>query len=252
MAPSPYTMVVLPDRFGRDPAAFSVGVASTSAAPCVRRPESHIDGGTRRARPRGLRYRRGVEALGHCTFATAIGRCGIAWSAAGICGVQLPEASAAALEARMRRRFAGVAESAPTEEAQAAIDGVRALLAGEAVDLSFVRLDMDGVPPLYRDVYRLARAIPPGDTRTYGELARALCKPGAARAIGQAMGRNPFAPVVPCHRVVAASSAGGFSAGGGVATKLRLLDIERRGGPGPLPLFDVAAPARGHTPDGHA
>jgi methylated-DNA-[protein]-cysteine S-methyltransferase len=185
-----------------------------------------------------------VEALGHCTFATAIGRCGIAWSASGICGVQLPEASGAALEARMRRRFAGVAESAPTEEAKAAIDGVRALLGGERVDLSFVRLDMDGVSPLHRDVYRLARAIAPGETRTYGELARALGKPGAARAIGQAMGRNPFAPVVPCHRVVAASGAGGFSAGGGVATKLRLLDIERRGGPGPLPLFDAAARSR--------
>ena len=118
----------------------------------------------------------------------------------------------------MRRRFAGVTEAAPTEEARAAIDGVRTLLGGEPVDLSFVRLDMDGVSQLHRDVYRLARAIAPGDTRTYGELARALGKPGAARAIGQAMGRNPFAPVVPCHRVVAASGAGGFSAGGGVAT----------------------------------
>lgn len=120
---------------------------------------------------------------------------------------------------------------------------MRALLAGEAVDLSAVRLDMDRVPAFHRDVYRLARDIAPGDTRTYGELARALGSPGAARAVGQAMGRNPFAPVVPCHRVVASGGTGGFSAGGGVATKLRLLDIERRGGPGPLPLFD-RGPAR--------
>ncbi len=185
-----------------------------------------------------------MDALGYCTFATAVGRCGIAWSAEGICGVQLPEASDAALQARMRQRFASAAEAEPTEEARAAIDGVRALLGGEPVDLSFVRLDMDGVPALHRELYRLARAIAPGDTRTYGELARALGKPGAARAVGQAMGRNPFAPVVPCHRVIAATGTGGFSARGGVSTKLQLLDIERRGGPGPLPLFDGAPRSR--------
>jgi methylated-DNA-[protein]-cysteine S-methyltransferase len=111
------------------------------------------------------------------------------------------------------------------------------------VDLSNVVLDMDGVPPFHQRVYALARRLLPGETVTYGELARRLGDPGAARAVGQALGANPFAPVVPCHRVLAASGrAGGFSANGGVSTKLRLLLIERTrfNGPG---LFDDALEA---------
>ena len=78
---------------------------------------------------------------------------------------------------------------------------------------------------------RLTRAIPRGATRTYGEVAAELGDPGAARAVGQALGRNPFPIIVPCHRVLAAAGRpGGFSAHGGVATKLRLLAIE--GAPG--------------------
>ncbi|MBN8489515.1 MAG: MGMT family protein, partial [Burkholderiales bacterium] len=74
----------------------------------------------------------------------------------------------------------------------------------------------------------LARAIPPGRTRTYGELALDLGEPGAARAVGQALGANPFAPIVPCHRILAAhGGAGGFSAPGGTRTKLQLLALER-------------------------
>jgi len=77
-------------------------------------------------------------------------------------------------------------------------------------------------------VYEITRAIPPGRTLTYGEVARRLGDPNAARAVGQALGHNPFAPVVPCHRVLAAhSGAGGFSAEGGVVTKLRMLQIEK-------------------------
>ena len=89
--------------------------------------------------------------------------------------------------------------------------------------------------------YELARAIPPGRTITYGELAAKLGEPGAARAVGQALGHNPFAPVVPCHRVLAAGSrSGGFSATGGVATKLKMLATEGAqlgANPG---LFDAA------------
>ena len=108
----------------------------------------------------------------------------------------------------------------------------------EPQDLSDLVLDLRGVPPFHQRVYALTRAIAPGQTRTYGELAHELGEPGAARAVGQALGANPFAPVVPCHRVLAAhSGSGGFSAHGGVDTKLRLLLIERAqfGGPG---LFD--------------
>jgi methylated-DNA-[protein]-cysteine S-methyltransferase len=109
-----------------------------------------------------------------------------------------------------------------------AVDGVVELLSGAAVDLSTVALDMKHVPAFDRRVYEVARTIPPGQTLTYGEVAARVGDPGAARDVGQALGRNPLAVIVPCHRVVAAGGrTGGFSATGGVTTKLRLLEIER-------------------------
>src|SRR6185369_12156432 len=98
-----------------------------------------------------------------------------------------------------------------------AILGITALLRGEAIDLAFVTLDLSRVPPFERRVYEVARTIAPGKTRTYGEIARELGDdPAAARAVGQALGRNPFPIVVPCHRVLAAAGGlGGFSAHGG-------------------------------------
>ena len=111
---------------------------------------------------------------------------------------------------------------------QHAIDGIVALLSGDATDLSAVALDMERVPAFDRRVYEVARTIGPGETLTYGDIAARLGDPGAAREVGQALGRNPFAVIVPCHRVIAAGGkTGGFSANGGVTTKLRLLEIER-------------------------
>ena len=122
---------------------------------------------------------------------------------------------------------------------QRALDGIVGLLRGEASDLSTVALDMTRVPEFHRRVYEVARAIAPGTTLSYGDIAARLGAPGEARAVGHALGRNPFAIVVPCHRVVAAGGkVGGFSANGGVATKLRLLSIERAPADGALPLFD--------------
>ena len=73
----------------------------------------------------------------------------------------------------------------------------------------------------------MVRTIPAGETMSYSEVAAEVGSPGAARAVGQALGRNPYAIVVPCHRVLAAGGrTGGFSATGGVATKLRMLAIE--------------------------
>ncbi len=107
------------------------------------------------------------------------------------------------------------------------IESIQALLRGEPADLSSVVLDWRGVPEFHRRVYELALAIPPGRTLTYGEVAQQLGEPGAARAVGQALGKNPYAPIVPCHRVLAAGGrAGGFSAPGGTLTKLRMLEIE--------------------------
>jgi methylated-DNA-[protein]-cysteine S-methyltransferase len=109
-----------------------------------------------------------------------------------------------------------------------AIDGIVALLGGEPADLTAVPLDMERLPAFQRAVYEIARTIPPGDTLTYGEIAARLGDPGTARAVGQALGSNPFPIVVPCHRVLAAGGRlGGFSAHGGTATKLRLLTLER-------------------------
>jgi methylated-DNA-[protein]-cysteine S-methyltransferase len=164
---------------------------------------------------------------GFALFATAVGPCAIAWGDAGIVGVNLPEGDEAATRARMRRRFAPAAESPPPPEVQAAIDSIVALLRGERVDLSGIRLDMRDVPAFQRRVYDIAREIPPGSTQSYGEIARRLGDPGAARSVGHALGRNPFTIVVPCHRVLAAGDKpGGFSAHGGVTTKLQLLAIE--------------------------
>lgn len=182
----------------------------------------------------------------YALFDTPIGHCGIAWSERGVTGVQLPEQDETATRARMGRRFPKCSEGIAPSQVQEAIGSVVALLSGAPtapVDLSNVVLDMEGVPPFHQRVYALARRLLPGDTVTYGEMARQLSDPGAARAVGQALGSNPFAPVVPCHRVLAADGrAGGFSANGGVTTKLRLLLIERArfNGPG---LFDDAVDA---------
>ena len=177
-------------------------------------------------------------------FDTPIGACGIAWGEQALTGVQLPEQDETATRARTQRRYPSCAESVAPPWVQKAMGAVVALLNGtppDPVDLSHLVLDMTGVPPFHQRVYALARRIPPGETVTYGHIAQQLGEPGAARAVGQALGSNPFAPVVPCHRVLAADGrAGGFSANGGISTKLRLLQIERArfNGPG---LFDDAA-----------
>ena len=121
---------------------------------------------------------------------------------------------------------------------QDAIDGIVALFAGEPRDLISIAIDDEAISAFNRKVYAIARAIPPGQTMTYGEIAERLGDKGLARAVGQAMGENPTPIVMPCHRVLAANGkTGGFSAPGGVITKLRLLTIESAQPGGPT-LFD--------------
>jgi methylated-DNA-[protein]-cysteine S-methyltransferase len=168
-----------------------------------------------------------MATLGFTLFDTGIGRCGIAWGRRGVVGVQLPEAREAATRARLLARFPEACEASPPPAVQGALDRITALLRGEQSDLASIALDMDRVPPFHRRVYTAVRKIPAGSTLSYGEIATRIGAPGAARAVGQALGRNPFAIVVPCHRVLAAGGkVGGFSADGGIATKLRLLSIE--------------------------
>ena len=166
---------------------------------------------------------------GFTVFETPIGPCGVVWNSRGIAGLQLPEATADGTRARLRRRWAGITESTPPPGVQRAIDRIMALLGGDAIDLGDIPLDLDAAPEFHRKVYEVARTIPPGQTMTYGEIARKLGVPHESREVGQALGRNPIAIIVPCHRVLGADGKmGGFSANGGVATKRR----PRRSAPG--------------------
>lgn len=172
-----------------------------------------------------MRYNMTVQSF--ALFDSAVGRCGIVWSTRGIVCVQLPEATARETRARIRQRYSGALEEVPAAAVQLAIDGIIAVLNGESRGLEDIELDMQGVPPFHRRVYEVTRKISPGKTLSYGEIAARLGARGAARAVGQALGKNPFAIVVPCHRVLAATGKmTGFSAHGGVSTKLRLLSIE--------------------------
>ena len=180
---------------------------------------------------------------GFALFDTALGACAIAWGPAGLIGTSLPEGTLEATRIRMHRRFPEAVETPPPEQLASVRDAIIRLLQGEAIDFAGVTLDLAQVPKFNREVYAIARAIPAGRTLTYGDIAAALGDPALARAIGQALGQNPFPIIVPCHRVVAANGkTGGFSANGGVRTKLRLLMIENaRIGTEPT-LFDVPAP----------
>jgi methylated-DNA-[protein]-cysteine S-methyltransferase len=175
---------------------------------------------------------------GFALFETPIGHGGISWNTHGVTGIQMPEPHAASVRARLQRRFPQAHESLPPPHIWRAIEEITALLSGESPDLSFVQLDLNNIPALDRRVYELARTIPPGETLTYGQIATRLGDPLLARDVGQALARNPFPIVVPCHRVVAAGGKlGGFSARGGVATKQRLLAIERANISWQLPLY---------------
>ncbi len=180
-----------------------------------------------------------IDAKGFALFETPIGTCGIAWGPRGIMGLQLPETAAQATRNRMQRRWAGASETTPPARVQRAIERVLALLAGGAVDLGDIPLDLEAAPDFHRKVYEVARTIPPGQTMTYGEIAKRLGAPHESREVGQALGRNPVAIIVPCHRVLGADGKmGGFSANGGVATKRRILEIEGASAVGAGPLFD--------------
>jgi len=158
-----------------------------------------------------------------------------------VVGVRLPDADAGRQRAALRRQFPGAEESPPSPEIRGAIEAIVALLGGEPSDLRGVKLDLRAVEPFERQVYAIARTIPFGQTQTYGQIASQLGDARLARDVGQALARNPFPLVVPCHRVLAADSRlGGFSARGGVATKQRLLAIERANVSWQLPLEAVS------------
>src|SRR5262245_52324879 len=135
-------------------------------------------------------------------FDTAIGRCGIAWSERSIVALNLPEPSDDATRARMQRK-GGTHEATPPAHVQAIIDDIVALMRGEPRDLTHVALEMGRVPAFNRQVYEIARRVPPGETTTYGAIAKEIGDVALSREVGQALGHNPFPIVVPCHRVLA-------------------------------------------------
>jgi methylated-DNA-[protein]-cysteine S-methyltransferase len=160
-------------------------------------------------------------------FDTAIGFAGIAWNDVGLVACHLPEREAEAARRGFLRRFPDATESEIPARLDATVEGIRALMRGEKADLSGAPLDLSRTPEFHAKVYEIARAIPPGETLTYGEIAVQLGDKLLARDVGQALGKNPWPIVVPCHRVTAAGGKpGGFSARGGVNTKLKLLGIE--------------------------
>ena len=172
--------------------------------------------------------------LAYCHFETPLGRCGIAWRETGeanktpaVCFFQLPEATPEQTEAKTAQYCGTPQASRPPAEISGLIQRVCKHLAGELQDFQDIVTDLSGIGAFSQQVYAAVRGIPAGQTRTYGEVAKVLHRASAARAVGQALARNPITLIIPCHRVLAASGKlGGFSAHGGVEIKARMLAIE--------------------------
>jgi len=193
-----------------------------------------------------------MSGRGYTIFDTGMGRCGIAWGPLGIVGVQLPEAREIETRRRLFQVYPDAREMRPPLTVEFAIEGIVALLRGEASDLADVALDMTGIHAFYQRVYQFTRTIPRGETRTYGELAASLRLTGAVHSVAQAIAQNPFVIIVPCHRVL---EAGGYadkiSPHGGAISKRRLLSIEgARGSTTSKTLFDVLLPVAPPRPQG--
>jgi methylated-DNA-[protein]-cysteine S-methyltransferase len=184
-----------------------------------------------------------MEMPGFALFDTIIGRCALVWNDVGLIGVQLPEANDEIARRRLAKRFPGAVPAPPSAVAATAIKRITAFLDGASDDFATVTLDDGGIGDFERAVYRETRAIPAGATSTYGAIATALGDVGQSRRVGQALGRNPWPILVPCHRVTGAGGwMGGFSAPGGRATKLKLLELEGALAAETLPLFAPPTP----------
>ena len=192
-----------------------------------------------------------MAGRGYTIFDTMIGRCGIAWGDSGVIGVQLPEAREIETRRRLFHLYPEARELRPPLNVELAIDGIVALLRGKAADLSEVMLDMTAIPAFNARVYQFTRTIPRGETRSYGEVASGLRATGAVHSVAQAISRNPFMIVVPCHRVL---EAGGYadriSPNGGTISKRRLLSIEGANMTFSKTLFDVLLPVAPPRPQG--
>jgi methylated-DNA-[protein]-cysteine S-methyltransferase len=161
-------------------------------------------------------------------FETAAGFCGIAWNDAGIVRFQLPGRSADATRRLLLRRLPEAEPGEPTPDVARAVAAAKRYFEGEETDFSGFALDLADQDAFFRRIYEATRKVGWGRTTTYGALAKELgAEPQAARDVGQAMAANPIPLFIPCHRVLAAGGkVGGFSAPGGSAAKLRMLELE--------------------------
>ena len=184
-----------------------------------------------------------MAGRGYTIFDTAIGRCGIAWGEFGVAGVQLPELREIDTRKRLFQLYPDARETRPPEEIAFAIEGIATTLRGGDGDLAGVALDMTGISAFNQRVYQAVRAVPRGETWTYDEVARALRASGAVYSVAQALGRNPFMIIVPCHRVLETGHyADRISPNGGSVSKRRLLSIEGGQPTASKTLFDVLLP----------
>lgn len=155
------------------------------------------------------------------SFIGGIGVVGYADRCSPIRRILLPEEGVSMVD-RIRQEFPGALPAAATGEISRLLS---TFLGGAEVDFSAAELDLDGMQGFIRRTLIACREIPRGRVITYGGLAAALGAPGAARAVGNAMAANPFALIIPCHRVIRSGGGlGGF--GGGPAMKRRLLERE--------------------------
>jgi methylated-DNA-[protein]-cysteine S-methyltransferase len=184
-----------------------------------------------------------MSGHGFTIFDTAVGRCGIAWGGLGILGVQLPEAREIETRRRMYRVYPEAREQRPPPSIEIGIEGIVALLRGGNADVSEVALDFTGMSYFVQRVYQYVRAIPRGETRTYDEVASGMRVQGASYSVAQALGRNPFMIIVPCHRVLEAGNyADKMAPNAGVISKRRLLTIEGAHPTVSKTLFEVLLP----------
>ncbi|HLZ83676.1 MAG TPA: methylated-DNA--[protein]-cysteine S-methyltransferase [Caulobacteraceae bacterium] len=164
----------------------------------------------------------------YLVFETPGGFCAIGWSEAGVTRFVLPAPGAGAAERSFRRRLPGAQPGAPPRDVLEAVAAVKRYFQGAVVDFSDLRVDLEGQDELFRQIYAATRRVGWGRTTTYGALAKEVGGgPETARDVGQAMAKNPVPLIIPCHRVLAAGGkVGGFSAPGGAATKVRMLEME--------------------------
>jgi len=161
------------------------------------------------------------------TFSTAMGPAAVVVEGSRVVQSYLPGGSRSRLRQRVQADHPGARE-APRGLVRL-VQGLQAYYAGTG-RCPPASLALEGVTDFAGQVYEtLRREVPAGETITHGDLARRVGSPAAARAVGGALARNPFAPLVPCHRVVGArGSLGGFSGPGGTRLKARLLSLEAR------------------------